>query len=53
MTRLTVLVVLFVAVAAPGQPVTQPSAPIHPPWIPPVAQVEPLPVTVTVPVEPD
>jgi hypothetical protein len=45
MTRLTALVVLFVAVAAPGQPVTQPSAPIYPPWIPPVAEVEPLPST--------
>ena len=45
MKRLTAVLIVFVAHAAAGQPVTQPSAPIYPPWIPPVAQVEPLPPT--------
>ena len=45
MKHLTAVLIVFVALGAAGQPVTQPSAPIYPPWIPPVAQVEPLPPT--------
>ena len=45
MKSLTAVIILILSFAASGQPVTQPSKPILPPWIPPVAEVEPLPAT--------
>lgn len=45
MKRLTAFVVLFVAHATAGQPVTRPSAPIYPPWTPAAPTVEPVPST--------
>jgi hypothetical protein len=39
------VVILLLAAAVSAQPATRPGPPLSPPWIPPVAEVEPLPAT--------